>query len=208
MTSNTYIIPKINSKMLITPICNSDSQSPIISTSLYNCFLTTQSLISHISLHDLEITYTDILRYIIPNYLLVSGIPGKNTFINKLVFKSVVYFDLVEIYNTHHIIDNKLAINSLHVGTNAEESKESLFSKHTIRYDGENHICLAQLNNVTYKQIRILKYNTISDMYNDAIESGIYGGIYTEYNKNISLQHGNYLFDKIKYKFENTFGIK
>ena len=128
MTSNTYIIPKINSKMLITPICTSDPQLPIISTSLYNCFLTTQSLISHISLYDLEITYADILRYIIPNYLLVSGIPGKNTFINKIIFKSIVYFDLIEIYNTHHIIENKVPINSLHVGTNSEESKESLFS--------------------------------------------------------------------------------
>ena len=110
MTSNTYIIPKINSKMLITPICTSDPQLPIISTSLYNCFLTTQSLISHISLYDLEITYADILRYIIPNYLLVSGIPGKNTFINKIIFKSIVYFDLIEIYNTHHIIENKVLI--------------------------------------------------------------------------------------------------
>ena len=161
MTSNTYIIPKINSKMLITPICTSDPQLPIISTSLYNCFLTTQSLISHISLYDLEITYADILRYIIPNYLLVSGIPGKNTFINKIIFKSIVYFDLIEIYNTHHIIENKVPINSLHVGTNSEESKESLFSKRTIKYDGENHICLTQMNNVTYKQIRSLRYNTI-----------------------------------------------
>jgi len=161
MTSNTYIIPKINSKILITPMCSSDPQVPIISISLYNCFFTSQSVISHISLYDSEITYADILRYIIPNHLLVSGIPVKNTFVNKQIFKSVVYFDLVEIYNTHHMIDNKHTMNSLHVGPNAEESKESLFSKRIMKYEGDNHICLAEMNNVTYKQIRGLKYNTI-----------------------------------------------
>lgn len=174
MTSNTYIIPKINSKMLITPICSSDPQLPVISISLYNCFLTSQTLISHISLYDSEITYADILRYIIPNYLLVSGIPGKNTFINKLVFKSVVYFDLVEIYNTHHIIDNKVTMNSLHVGENAEESKESLFSKRTIKYEGDNHVCLTEMNNVTYKQIRSLRYNTIFYELNDVSNVNTY----------------------------------
>jgi len=153
--------------MLITPICSSEPQLPVISISLYNCFLTSQSLISHISLYDSEITYADILRYIIPNYLLVSGIPGKNTFINKPVFSSVVYFDLVEIYNTHSVIDNRVAMNSLHIGPNAEESKECLFSKRIIKYEDENHICLNEMNNITYKQIRGLRYNNIFYELND-----------------------------------------
>lgn len=161
MTTNTYIIPKINQNILITPICNSEPQIPIVSQSLYNCFLTSQGLISYISLYDSEITYTDILKYIIPNYLLLSGIPGKNTFINKFIFKTIVYFDLIEIYNTHYIIDNKITINSLHIGPSADESKECLFSKRIIKYEGDNHVCLVEMNNVTYKQIRNLKYNII-----------------------------------------------
>jgi hypothetical protein len=161
MTTNTYIISKTNQQPLITPICNNEPQIPVISQSLYNCYLISHNQISIVSLYDSEMSYDSILKYIIPNYILISGIPGKNTFINKLIFKSIVYFDLVEIYNTHHIIDNKHTMNSLHVGPSADESKEGLFSKRTIKYEDDNHICLVEMNNVTYKQIQGLKYNNI-----------------------------------------------
>jgi hypothetical protein len=66
----------------------------------------------------------------------------------------------------------------------------------------------SMIDTTSPKQILILKYNTISDMYSDAIQSGIYGGIYTENTKNISLKHGNLIYDKVRTKFENNFGIK
>ena len=52
-------------------------------------------------------------------------------------------------------------MNSLPVGPSADDSKEGLFSKRTIKYEDDNHICLVEMNNVTYKQIQGLKYNNI-----------------------------------------------
>lgn len=60
----------------------------------------------------------------------------------------------------------------------------------------------------TPKQTITLKYNTITEMYKDSYESGIYGGIYTEHAKNISINLGNFIYDKVRMKFENNFGIK
>ena len=45
-------------------------------------------------------------------------------------------------------------------------------------------------------------------MYNDSFKSGLYGGIYTQHAKNTAINLGNYIFDKVKMKFENSFGIK
>lgn len=124
-------------------------------------------------------------------HVLVSIVSGK---ILEWWFKSNKLYDpckLVILPNSQFLSDN------LNMQCKLFRCGEFIFEKGS---------SVVEIN--TPKQSIVLKYNTISDMYNDAIESGIYGGIYTENNKNISLQHGNYLFDKIKYKFENIFGIK
>ena len=60
----------------------------------------------------------------------------------------------------------------------------------------------------TPKKTIILKYNTITDMYNDSFKSGLYGGIYTEHAQNLGIKLGNFIFDKVKSKFEKNFSIK
>jgi hypothetical protein len=100
-------------------------------------------------------------------------------------------YKLVSIPNPHFLSDN------LNKQYKTFRCGEFVFEKNS-----------SVIENNTPKQVLILKYITITDMCNDAIQSGIYGGIYTENTKNISVNHGNFIFDRVRGKFESNFGIK
>ena len=58
------------------------------------------------------------------------------------------------------------------------------------------------------KNTIVLKYNTIKELYEDAGLSRIYGGIHWFQTNEVSTELANWVYDKVRAKFEGVFGIR
>jgi hypothetical protein len=159
--SNYYILPKINSNVSIKPVCSSEQPTPIISLSLCNYYYDIHKLIFHISSNESEIPYTELIKYIIPNQLLTEKIPGQDISVSKILNRTIIFFDLVELYNTIQIFDTKNPINTLSIGIHANDSEESMKFKRKYTSETDTHACISEINNINYRTIRETKFNII-----------------------------------------------
>ena len=164
---NYYTLPKINNKItIIRNITNIDEyeSKPCISNTLINYY--NDSCREIITLcHDdknNKIDYDEIIKIINPHEYIFSKVPGSNFSVSKLKPKSMMFYDLLEIFQTLNLLElfNFDIINSLIVGKNYEDSLECLEILRE-NYNEDKYFCFYEYNSNLYNLIEKTKFNFI-----------------------------------------------
>jgi len=119
---NYYTLPKINNKITITENNIASEIKTYISKTLINYYNELNNEIN-ILCKDNNIDYYEIIKIINPHEYIFSKVPGSNFSVSKLKPKSIMFYDLLEIFQTLKLLDffNFDIMNSLIVGANYED---------------------------------------------------------------------------------------
>jgi hypothetical protein len=97
-----YILPKINTELIIDPCVHlsMDKITPYISQSLVNYLTKATISLNHLLTFDITYTFKFLNQLINPYEYLFSNIPNSNLSICKVKPTSKIYYDILEIYTT------------------------------------------------------------------------------------------------------------
>lgn len=168
---NYYTLPKINNKITLDPYLNSDSIKPYISQTL---ILYHNKIIEEINVltqsntecnnynENMNEIYNEIFKIVNPYQYIFSKVPGSNFSVSKIKTKSMMFYDLYEIFQTINLLDSfKFDImNSLIVGENYEDSLECLEMLRE-NYNIDKFFCFNEYNTKLHNCIENTKFNFI-----------------------------------------------
>jgi len=164
---NYYTLPKINNKIIVDPHVNTDNIKPYISQTLilyYNKIIEEiqqleQTNIEHEKQNEL---YNEIFKIVNPYQYIFSKVPGSKFSVSKIKTKSIMFYDLYEIFQTINLLDSfKFDImNSLIVGENYEDSLECLEMLRE-NYNIDKFFCFNEYNTKLHNCIENTKFNFI-----------------------------------------------
>ena len=163
---NYYTLPKINNKIKIDPTITSSIIKPYISQTLINYY---NKLIEEINnLENVNKNYNDIVKMVNPYHYIFSKVPGSNYSVSKIKTKSIMFYELFEIFQTTNLLDSFKVdiISSLIVGVNYEDSLECLEMLRE-NYNIDKFFCF---------------YEYISKLHNNCIEKTKFNFIIYELN--------------------------
>ena len=121
-----YIIPKINSNIMVKPKYSNELCKPYISSSLlYYYNQIKNQIIDMIGNIDISNNnFDDAIKIINPYEFIFSKVPGSKFSVSKLKPKTNLFYDLLEIYNNLNIFESYKAhsIQTLHISPNYSDS--------------------------------------------------------------------------------------
>ena len=158
---NYYTLPKINNKITITENNIASEIKTYISKTLINYYNELNDEIN-ILCKDNNIDYYEIIKIINPHEYIFSKVPGSNFSVSKLKPKSIMFYDLLEIFQTLKLLDffNFDIMNSLIVGANYEDSLECLEMLRE-NYNEDKFFCFYEYNSNSYSLIEKTRFNFI-----------------------------------------------
>ena len=165
---NTYLLPKIQFTIIISPTSNPDNiTNPYISFSLFKYHIEILNEITTICINK-NINLNDMLKIMNPYEYIFNKIPGINISVSKLNFKTYLFYDLFEIFVTLNIFNiYKYPIKILHL-TNNYDSIECIKMLRD-NYTDEIHI-YDKINNTIINLIENTKFHFL---YFESIETNL-----------------------------------
>jgi len=162
---NYYTLPKINNKVNLDPHINSEIiQNYNISQTLINYYneIIREIQNFYIQNEDYHMSYDEITKIINPYEYIYSKVPSSNYSVSKLKTKSIMFYDLFEIFQTINLLDSfKFDImNSLIIGANYQDSLECLEMLRE-NYNIDKFFCFYEYNSKLYNCIEKTKFNFI-----------------------------------------------
>lgn len=158
---NYYTLQKINNKINILPYSNDADFEPYISQTLINYYNELKTEILNLCNYD-EKYYSEISRIINPCGYIFYKVPGSKYSVSKLKPKSIMFYDLFEIFQMVNILEpfNFDLMNSLIIGENYEDSLECLEMLRE-NYNNDKFFCFYEYNSQMYNFIDKKKFNFI-----------------------------------------------
>jgi hypothetical protein len=160
---NYYTLPKINNKITIKQTVDFNEIKPCISKSFINYYNDlTSEIITLCNCDNNKIDYNEIIKIINPHEYIFSKVPGSNFSVSKLKPKSMMFYDLLEIFQTLNLLEifNFEIMNSLIVGKNYEDSLECLEILRE-NYNEDKFFCFYEYNSNLHTLIEKTKFNFI-----------------------------------------------
>jgi len=162
---NYYTLPKINNRITIAENKNINEMKPYISKTLINYYDELKKeiiLLCDSSSDNSETDYDNIIKIVNPYEYIFSKVPGSNFSVSKLKPKSIMFYDLLEIFQTLNLLNlfNFDIMNSLIVGKNYEDSLECLEILRE-NYNEDKFFCFYEYNSTFYSLIEKTKFNFI-----------------------------------------------
>jgi hypothetical protein len=157
---NYYILPKFNNKIRLLPKINENSLEPYISQTLLLYF---NKIIEEINtLNIANEKCSEIFKIVNPYQYIFSKVPGTNFSVSKIKTKSMMFYELYEIFQTINLLDSfKFDImNSLIVGANYEDSLECLEMLRE-NYNIDKFFCFYEYNSKLHNCIEKNKFNFV-----------------------------------------------
>jgi hypothetical protein len=157
---NYYTLPKINNKIILDPIINTNIIKPYISQTLLFYF---NKIIEEINELNIENeNYDEIYKIINPYQYIFYKVPGSNYSVSKIKTKSMMFYDLFEIFQTTNLLDIfKFDImNSLIIGENYDDSLECLEMLRE-NYNIDKFFCFHEYNSNMHNCIEKTKFNFV-----------------------------------------------
>jgi hypothetical protein len=158
---NYYTLPKINNKIKIDPKITTSIIKPHISQTLINYY---NKLIEEINdLEKIHKNYNDVIKIVNPYQYIFSKVPGSNYSVSKIKTKSIMFYELLEIFQTTNLLDSYKfdVISSLIVGANYEDSLECLEMLRE-NYNIDKFFCFFDYNSTLHNNcIEKTKFNFI-----------------------------------------------
>ena len=158
--NNYYILPKINNKIQFNIHYDySEKLEPYISQTLINYYCELKNEIILLSSKNAFENYNEITN---PYEYIFSTVPGSNYSVSKLKPKSMMFYDLFEIFQNTNILEtyNFEIMNSLIVGTNYEDSLECLEMLRE-NYVNDKFFCFHDYTSKLYSFIEKNNFNFI-----------------------------------------------
>jgi len=158
---NYYTLPKINNKISIAENNITNEVKPHISKTLINYHNELTIEINKLC-NNSNIDNDEIIKIVNPYEYIFSKVPGSNFSVSKLKPKSIMFYDLLEIFQTLNLLDsfNFDIMNSLIVGVNYEDSLECLEILRE-NYNEDKFFCFYEYNSNLYNLIEKTKFNFI-----------------------------------------------
>ena len=167
---NYYTLPKINNIIAVKQSIDFYEIKPCISKSFINYYndLTSEIITLCNCEKNNKIDYNEIIKIINPHEYIFSKVPGSNFSVSKLKPKSMMFYDLLEIFQTLKLLEifNFEIMNSLIVGKNYEDSLECLEILRE-NYNEDKFFCFYDYNSNLYSLIEKTKFNFIIYEIND-----------------------------------------
>jgi hypothetical protein len=162
---NYYTLPKINNRITIAENKNINEMKPYISKTLINYYDELKKeiiLLCDSNSDNSETDYDNIIKIVNPYEYIFSKVPGSNFSVSKLKPKSIMFYDLLEIFHTLNLLNlfNFDIMNSLIVGKNYEDSLECLEILRE-NYNEDKFFCFYEYNSTFYSLIEKTKFNFI-----------------------------------------------
>jgi len=157
---NYYTLPKINNKITLSPNINTNITNPYISQTLIFYF---NKLIEEINQSQtINENYNEIVKIVNPYQYIFFKVPGSNYSVSKIKTKSMMFYDLFEIFQTINLLESfKFDImNSLIVGENYEDSLECLEMLRD-NYNIDKFFCFQEYNSSLHNCIEKTKFNFV-----------------------------------------------
>lgn len=187
---NYYTLPKINNIITIKPNKSSCEMKPCISQTLINYYNELKNniniLCENINLNNHSksqqnnvqkldniinynynysynnIDYNEVIKLVNPHEYIFSKVPSSNFSVSKLKPKSIMFYDLLEMFKTLNLLDsfNFDIMNSLIIGENYEDSLECLEILRE-NHNDDKFFCFYEYNLKLYSLIEKTKFNFI-----------------------------------------------
>lgn len=158
--NNYYILPKIHNTVSFKIHYDySEVMEPYISQTLMQYY---NELKNEISLLNLLNSYENINEIINPYEYIFSTVPGSTYSVSKLKTKSMMFYELFEIFQNTNILElyKYETMNSLIVGTNYEDSLECLEMLRE-NYINDKFFCFHDYSSKLYNYIENNKFNFV-----------------------------------------------
>ena len=158
---NYYTLQKINNIINLSPYSNDNESTPYISQTLINYYYELKTEILNLCNYDYEY-YSEISRIINPCGYIFYKVPGSRYSVSKLKPKSIMFYDLYEIFQTINILEplNFDLMSSLIIGENYEDSLECLEMLRE-NYNNDKFFCFYEYNSQMYNFIDKKNFNFI-----------------------------------------------
>ena len=200
---NYYIIPKNNFNIKLSLQLTNEKIEPCISYSL-NCYTTDiynqllQLQESYSGIDNASIEY--ITKIVNPFEFIHSNVPGSSISVSKVKAESVIFFELMElfeVFNINEILALKYKINVCHLTHNY---KSTHYLLNMLREENEDNIILENFNfNNLYKQF-------IQKEYKNKLDLIIFEFYPDEYNDTKKYIHNMVLVLLIITKYQMNYG--
>jgi hypothetical protein len=158
---NYYTLPKINNKIKIEPNITTNIIEPYISQTLINYY---NKLIEEINnLEKISQNYSDVVKLVNTYHYIFSKVPGSNYSVSKIKTKSIMFYELFEIFQTTNVLDSFKfdVISSLIVGINYEDSLECIEMLRE-NYNIDKFFCFNEYNSKLHNNcIEKTKFNFV-----------------------------------------------
>jgi len=156
---NYYTLPKINNKITLSPFVDKNIANPYISQTLIIYF---NKLIEEINQLQTNENYNDVVKIVNPYQFIFFKVPGSNFSVSKIKTKSMMFYDLFEIFQTINLLDFfKFDImNSLIVGENYQDSLECIEMLRD-NYNNDKFFCFQEYNSNLHNCIEKTKFNFV-----------------------------------------------
>lgn len=155
---NYYTLPKINNKITITEKMTTSEIQPHISKTLINYYDKLKSEVNTLCI-DNNIEFDEIIKINNPYEYIFTKVPGSNFSVSKLKPKSIMFYDLLEVFQTTNFF-NFDTINSLIIGKNYEDSLECLEILRE-NYNEDKFFCFYEYNSKLYSLIEKTRFDFI-----------------------------------------------
>jgi len=158
--NNYYILPKINSKLQLKIHYDySEIKEQYISQTLIQYYIELKNEIDLLNLNNSFENFNEIIN---PYDYIFSTVPGSSYSVSKLKTKSMMFYELFEIFQNTNILEiyNFEVMNSLIVGTNYEDSLECLEMLRE-NYINDKFFCFHDYSSKLYNYIENNKFNFI-----------------------------------------------
>ena len=158
---NYYTLPKINNKIKVQPNITNNIIKPYISQTLINYY---NNLIEEINNLEKDNKYfNDVIKIVNTYHYIFSKVPGSNYSVSKIKTKSIMFYELFEIFQTTNLLESFKCdmISSLIVGINYEDSLECIEMLRE-NYNIDKFFCFYEYNSKLHNNcIEKTKFNFI-----------------------------------------------
>lgn len=170
--NNYYTLPRINNIIKINPNINCNDITPYISQTLIHYYNELAKEVNILcakkngditnELNNEMNNYDEIIKLVNPYEYIFSKVPGSNYSVSKLKLKSMMFYDLLEIFQTMNILESYTydIMNSLIVGVNYEDSLECLEMLRE-NYINDKFFCFCEYTSKQHNCIEKNKFNFI-----------------------------------------------
>ena len=172
LMNNYYILPKINNTIQIKIQADYQEVKPYISQTLINYYNELENEIHLLIPNNRLSDYNDIIN---PYEYIFSTVPGSQYSVSKLKPKSMMFYDLFEIFKNTSILEiyNREILNSLIVGVNYEDTLECLEMLRE-NYVNDKFFCFYEYTQKLYNIIEKNNFNFIIYEINNSININHY----------------------------------